>query len=104
MNHLIERAKERANIELDVDKIQQLLTDTLENGEFICEGTKGGLIYKLKFEGKTIYPVLGHSGDRILTILSEDQAKRNVHEKKNLRKKYKKDSNKLTRRRQKRKW
>ena len=76
--HVKKRLKERASLE--VEDLSTLLEVTLEKGEFISE-SGSGFIYKVKYEGKTIYPVIAFD-NKILTVLGEDMVKAVMNDKK----------------------
>jgi len=78
-NHLIQRAKERANIDLTPGKIKYLKWLVMNEGEHLYTGDNGSRIYKVKFNKKTIYPVISEIENRILTILAENQVSRDIN-------------------------
>lgn len=70
-SHVHQRLEERCNLK-NVD-LEELRKEIEEHGEYVTDNN-GGEIYKLKFQGKTIYPVLTFDG-WFKTVLAENHVR-----------------------------
>lgn len=74
--HVKKRLSERAGIVSA--NYAEIVDLALDFGEHIMYN-KGGDVYKCKYHGKTIYPVITFDG-KLITVLSEDMVRRNINE------------------------
>jgi hypothetical protein len=79
MSHVNERLRERAGFEQN-QHFADIVTQALDFGEELLYN-KRGMIYKVKFQGKTIYPVITDDG-ALVTILAEDMVRKDLHNEK----------------------
>lgn len=80
-NHALQRINERDILNYNDTDLEEILSVTQRNGEFIANSTKGRTVYRVQYLGKTLYPVLNKEEDYIVTFLSEHMVNRNLRSK-----------------------